>query len=132
MTLLDNQKFLEDSAKIAIWAVTELMIGIFAGSAPALRPLLRYVPFLSTHGTHDSSQGRGTVRSNGKNQSHVVVETDNFKNGAMVEAKRNQNGHATEDGDSEEYIPQERDASRKMSIRKHVSVKVESSCGAED
>ncbi|KAF5705797.1 cation-transporting atpase 4 [Fusarium mundagurra] len=55
LALLDSQNFLLGSGKIAVWTVIELGIGIFAGSLPALRPLLRFVPFLSRHQSEDAS-----------------------------------------------------------------------------
>lgn len=53
----DQAEFLWGSARIAIWSILELGIGIFAGSLAHLRPLLRYVPFLRKGSSADGSGG---------------------------------------------------------------------------
>ncbi|KAM5343669.1 hypothetical protein ACJ41O_012206 [Fusarium nematophilum] len=122
LALLHNQNFLSESGKIAAWTVVELGIGIFAGSVPALRPLLRYIPFLSYHETQESGQARN------KSGSHVKM--DSFKPGTFSESVRNPKGaNVLEDGDSQEYILESQGGRQKMGsgIRKDISVKVERS-----
>ncbi|KAB2571478.1 hypothetical protein DBV05_g9844 [Lasiodiplodia theobromae] len=53
--------YLYNIANIAIWSIVESGIGLIAGSLPALRPLLRYVPFLggdSGAGSSDRTRSR--------------------------------------------------------------------------
>lgn len=109
------------------------MIGIFAGSAPALRPLLKYIPFISSSETNDNypsgTPGRGRFKSG-----EVPLETFKTFGGTTMhgngkESSR-QSGKVVEDGDSQEYILQGKpsNASKKLGmIRKDVSVTVESS-----
>lgn len=39
--------YLYGIANIAVWSITESGIGLIAGSLPALRPLLRYIPYFA-------------------------------------------------------------------------------------
>lgn len=48
--------YLEGVAKVFIWGVIELGIGIIAGSMATLRPLLRHVPFLSNGSSSSGSK----------------------------------------------------------------------------
>ena len=100
LALLDNQNFLADSAKIAIWTVVELTIGIFAGSLPHLRPLLRFIPFLKHHSSHDSTAPH-TGDPNARNGGTVKMST--FKSSTLVESGRRKKG-SIDDGDSQEHI----------------------------
>ncbi|KAF4965459.1 hypothetical protein FSARC_6761 [Fusarium sarcochroum] len=121
LALLDSQNFLLGSSKIAIWTVIELGIGLFAGSAPALRPLLRYLPFLSHHETENSSQ-----RYKKSGGSHVKM--NNFEIRTFGQGDPNPRAeNVMEDGDSQELILDPQDVSRKMQIRKDISVQVERS-----
>lgn len=135
MALMEQQQFLLQSGKIAIWTTIELGIGIFAGSAPALRPLLRHIPFLSNGETNNpSSYGRRTGPRKGAGQSHSHVKMSTFETGAFAESARDgkRDPHAIEDGDSQEFILQGQDGHQRMGIRKNVSVKVETSDAPEE
>ncbi|SPO06295.1 related to integral membrane protein [Cephalotrichum gorgonifer] len=121
LALMNSLNFLQESGYIAVWTVVELAIGIFAGSAPALRPLLRHLPFTSNRETGDpASQG---IKGTG-GQSHIKM--DEFNPGPFDESVRNTKpgSHVIQDGDSQEFIFTD---GRRMEIRKDVSVKVETS-----
>lgn len=133
LALLDSQNFLLQSGKIAIWTVLEFMIGIFAGSAPALRPLLKYLPFISSSDTNDKypsgTPGRGLFKSK-----EVPLNTFKTFGGTTMHGNgkesSGQSDKVIEDGDSQEYILQGKpsNSGKKMGlIRKDVSVTVESS-----
>lgn len=109
------------------------MIGIVAGSAPALRPLLKYLPFVSksaSNGDYPSgTPGRKYFQSKD-------VPLDTFKTFGGTTVHGNSKGgfppndKVVEDGDSQEYILQGKtsDASKKGGIiRKDISVTVERS-----
>jgi hypothetical protein len=120
LALLDSQNFLLGSGKIAIWTVVELTIGIFAGSAPALRPLLRLLPFMS-----HSSEGDSYGRQYKKSGSHIKMEP--FKAGAFEQVgQKPQENTVVEDGDSQEFIL-DRATSRNGGIRRDIEVHVERS-----
>lgn len=54
----------DDVADVVIWSLVEVGLGICAGSAPALRPLLRGVPlFHSSHGSAGKESGMDRARS---------------------------------------------------------------------
>ncbi|KAJ4265042.1 hypothetical protein NW762_005285 [Fusarium torreyae] len=119
LALLDSQNFLRDSSKIAIWTVLELAIGLFAGSLPALRPILRYLPFLSHQETEDTSQ-----KYKNSGGSHVKMNT--FETGTFSQAVHKPKAeNIMEDGDSQELILDPQDKPRKVEIRKDISVQVE-------
>lgn len=100
LALLDSQTFLYTSIKIALWTVIELAIGIFAGSLPHLRPLLRYLPFVHDSSNHDTPGARPS-EMRGKSQ-QASFRMDTYKTGTFVEAGRVKRNLG--DGDSEEHI----------------------------
>lgn len=53
--------YLVGVAKIFIWGVIELGIGIIAGSMATLRPLLRHIPFLSNGSSGSESKPQEQV-----------------------------------------------------------------------
>ncbi|KAF5019526.1 hypothetical protein F66182_8468 [Fusarium sp. NRRL 66182] len=120
LALLDSQNFLKHSAKIAIWTVIELAIGIFAGSAPALRPLLKYIPFRTRSEADDYHESRGEASG------HIRMET--YESGTFAKSVRNPTDtKILGDGSSQEYILETHDgAPRGIEVRKDVSIKVES------
>lgn len=134
LALLNSQNFLLESGKIAIWTVVELAIGIFAGSAPALRPLLRYLPFISNRGTDDSASGGGkglsggTGGNMGHGQSGRNIKMDTFGGSGKLgsSARKPKDPDVMEDGDSQEYILPGRERLPQTGIKKHVSVRIES------
>lgn len=107
------------------------MIGIFAGSAPALRPLLKYLPFITSSSTNDKYPS-GTP---GRHFPSKEVPLETFKTFGGTTVHGNGGGSdrksdkVVEDGDSQEYILQGKPSvSKKMGmIRKDVSVTVERS-----
>ncbi|KAF4443762.1 cation-transporting atpase 4 [Fusarium austroafricanum] len=120
LALLDTQNFLLGSGKIAVWTVIELGIGIFAGSLPALKPLLRYVPFLSHHNSEDNSHRY--KKSGSGNDLDLVT----FGGGTYGQSAHNPRAKkVAEDGDSQELILDEREGTQGIGVRKEVSVSVE-------
>ncbi|ETN38243.1 uncharacterized protein HMPREF1541_06274 [Cyphellophora europaea CBS 101466] len=102
LALLDSKNFLFASAKIAVWTVVELGIGIFAGSLPHLRPLLRFIPFLNHNSTDDSHQDQHhTPAQYGRSRDGVKMST--FKS-AHDQGVRGQWNNLRDDGDSQEHI----------------------------
>ncbi|PNP59533.1 hypothetical protein FNYG_14926 [Fusarium nygamai] len=127
LALLDSQNFLLGSGKIAVWTVIELGIGIFAGSLPALRPLLRFVPFLSRHQSEDASHKY--KRSGSGNDVKLVT----FGGGTYAEAVHNPRAkNVAGDGDSQELILDQQEGPRGIGIRKDVSVHVERRSSRDD
>lgn len=62
----DPSDYLYNIANIAIWSIIESGTGLIAGSLPALRPLLKYVPFLggeSGAGSSDRTKSAGVKAS---------------------------------------------------------------------
>ena len=53
------QNYLYHLANIPIWSVTETGVGISAGSLASLKPILRYIPFLSGSSRGGSSGRNG-------------------------------------------------------------------------
>ncbi|KAF4304622.1 putative cation-transporting ATPase 4 protein [Botryosphaeria dothidea] len=49
--------YLYGLAKIAAWSIIESGTGIIAGSLPALKPLLRHIPFLASEADDDNDEG---------------------------------------------------------------------------
>lgn len=133
LALLDSQNFLQHSGKIAIWTVLELTIGLAAGSAPALRPLLRHIPFMSYHDTQEYTSQGYRAKSKGTGQSQDKVKMDTFGSGSLGQLGRNKGDrNVIEDGDSQEYILQGQDGQGKMGIRKDISVQVNTSSGGDN
>lgn len=131
LALLHSQNFLLESGKIAIWTVIELMIGIFAGSAPALRPLLRYVPFISKRDSDDGSSGPkgksgNTGRSLGQSGRNIALETFGGSGKTGPSGRVPKDAILIEDGDSQEFILHQRERGPSTGIQKQVSVRVES------
>ena len=128
LALMDSQNFLQESAKISYWTVVELTIGIVAGSAPALRPLLRHISFFSYKDTQElPSQSRGN-KGTGKSSSNVKMDTLKSKPGTYSQLGPSSK---VEDGDSQEYIL-EGDGQPKIEIRKDVSVQVKTTDSKDD
>ncbi|KAI4602327.1 hypothetical protein KJ359_009567 [Pestalotiopsis sp. 9143b] len=73
----DPDNYLYSVADIAIWSVVESGIGIIAGSAPSLRPLLKYIPFL---GDTSSNRTPGTGGPSGAAGASYKLDTYRFKN----------------------------------------------------
>ncbi|KAF4544307.1 Cation-transporting ATPase 4 [Lasiodiplodia theobromae] len=63
----DPSDYLYNIANIATWSIIESGIGLIAGSLPALRPLLKYVPFLGgdSAGSSDRTKSTGVKASSG-------------------------------------------------------------------
>ncbi|PGH11554.1 hypothetical protein AJ79_04812 [Helicocarpus griseus UAMH5409] len=101
----DPQEFVLNSARIAVWSILELGIGIFAGSLGHLRPLLRYIPFLpqssyaaQTYGRNNvdrSGTKMNTFRSRTGQNTAAMGKTDEELYGAMK---------GSDDGDSQKHI----------------------------
>ncbi|KPA35828.1 cation-transporting atpase 4 protein [Fusarium langsethiae] len=119
LALLDSQDFLKHSAKIAIWTVIELAIGIFAGSAPALRPLLKYLPFVGRTESHSYHKSHEEARG------HIKMDT--YGSGTFAKSMRNPTTtNVLGDGSSQEYIldgPSNTPGG--IQVRKDVSIKTE-------
>lgn len=54
------EDYLYNVSQIAIWSIIESGIGIIAGSMATLRPLLQYIPFLSSTFNSSSSKSKKT------------------------------------------------------------------------
>lgn len=98
MLLYNNpDEFLLGSAKIAVWSILELGIGIMAGSMAHLRPLLKFIPFLnkSSYGAHSYEHG-GQAKS-GRSGG---VKMDTFRSRTVVESGGGRRMRGKRDGDT--------------------------------
>jgi len=89
------------TGKICLWSVIEEGIGIFAGSLPALRPILN-LPFFkgnSTTGSGPSSASAFKASRSGPQVLHADVRMDTFQQ--LVD------GDKDGDGDSQKHILKE-------------------------
>lgn len=91
-------------AKIAVWSIVEEGIGITAGSMPMLRPLLRYISFLSSGGrtSNEAADSQG-FRSTGR-RTRRTTELDTINGAGATEVGR-VDKHS--DGDSQRHILKE-------------------------
>lgn len=113
-TSADN--YLESVAKISIWGTIELGIGIVAGSMATLRPLLKFVPFLSNGSSGPRSTSQRT--SNFRLQTFPVKSAPNYEAECFA-------------GDDNHVDPTRSDAESQRHILKATSVVItrESSLG---
>ncbi|OJD29105.1 cation-transporting atpase 4 [Diplodia corticola] len=57
--------YLYGLANIAVWSIIESGIGLVAGSLPALRPLLRFIPFFGSSLSHSGPSKDAATTANG-------------------------------------------------------------------
>ncbi|ETS82339.1 hypothetical protein PFICI_04215 [Pestalotiopsis fici W106-1] len=98
----DPDNYLYSVADIAIWSVVESGIGIIAGSAPALRPLLKYIPFL---GDTSSNRTPGTGGPSGAAGASYKLNTFKNSNAPKTLVQVGDNGwDRLSDTESQRYI----------------------------
>jgi len=87
------------TGKIGLWSIIEEGIGIFAGSLPALRPLLslRFLNGSGTGGSNSASGNKHNKPRTGRYQGSEGVQLDTF----------HQLADKDEDGDSQKHILKE-------------------------
>ncbi|KAK6063098.1 cation-transporting atpase 4 [Seiridium cupressi] len=103
----DPDNYLYSIADIAIWSVVESGIGIIAGSAPALRPLLKYIPFI---GDTTSNRTPGTGGPSGPTGASYKMDTYRFKTSNAPQTSIEGGNHGWDqlsDADSQRYILKE-------------------------
>ena len=100
------EDYLLNIAHIAIWSITESGLGLIAGSLATLRPLLRYIPFLSQSSTSRTpASGRKARPSQQSHKLHPIG--NNYKQGSfhhtIIEAGE-PDWEASSDSDSQKNI----------------------------
>ncbi|KAK7706855.1 hypothetical protein SLS57_009526 [Botryosphaeria dothidea] len=100
--------YLYGIANIAVWSIIESGTGLIAGSLPALRPLLRYIPYFAerSRGSDDKSgpSGRHTYR-----RSHKLdtLRIHNENGGLTTCEAGKRNWEELSDAESQKYILKE-------------------------
>ncbi|KAL0258014.1 hypothetical protein SLS55_007185 [Diplodia seriata] len=71
--------YLYGLANIAVWSIIESGIGLIAGSLPALRPLLRYVPFFASSLSNSGPSKDGATKTAGTHRTRTHRKLDTFR-----------------------------------------------------
>ncbi|OKL56914.1 hypothetical protein UA08_07739 [Talaromyces atroroseus] len=102
LAAFDPSEFMFSTGKIGLWSVIEEGIGIFAGSLPALRPLLSLSCLgRSQNGLSSGNGGAGTGSTKQSRRRNQLLDSDVHME--AFQQRRNRDG----DGDSQQHILKE-------------------------
>ena len=110
MAYATTTDYLLHVAPVATWSVIESGIGLTAGSLAALRPLMKYIPFLGgSSAKTDEHTGSGGM-SEGTRRNTIKMNTLNFTQQNRTVCKAGDNGwDRLSDSESQKYILQQTD-----------------------
>jgi len=100
----DPTEFMYSTGKIGLWSIIEEGIGIFAGSLPALRPLLS-LPFFNGGSSNNDSSGANTPSNFNQSRSKRRVLRSDVALDTFQQLEEGKDGDG--DGDSQKHILKE-------------------------